>query len=101
MLTSIRCVLYKVVNEIIFMSKPVGGRGHKAPYVTTHVRVPEPVKPDVERLIEDYRSGVPGRYVTKAELIEICEAILLKKKSASKSFDNLLTVLFEHSNTAQ
>jgi hypothetical protein len=81
------------------MAKPVGGRGQKAPYTTTHVRVPEPVKADVERLINDYKLGEPGRYLSKAELAEICESILLKKKSASKSMKYLLTALFDDRNT--
>jgi hypothetical protein len=38
------------------MVKPVGGRGIKAPYKTTHVRVPIPVKHEVERLIEQFRN---------------------------------------------
>lgn len=38
------------------MSKLVGGRGKKAPYETTHVRVPVPIKSEVERLIEKFHS---------------------------------------------
>ena len=37
------------------MPKPVGGRGKKAPYQTTHLRVPVPLKPALEALIEAYR----------------------------------------------
>lgn len=39
------------------MSKPVGGRGHSAPYKSTHVRVPEPIKDRVETLKKLYFSG--------------------------------------------
>lgn len=35
--------------------KPVGGRGKTAPYISTHVRVPIPVKHIVELVIERYR----------------------------------------------
>ena len=42
------------------MIKPKGGRGQKAPYETAQVRVPVPIKPDVERLIEGYRASVLG-----------------------------------------
>lgn len=42
------------------MTKLVGGRGHKAPYETTHLRVPVPLKGDVEKLIEAYRAQVLG-----------------------------------------
>lgn len=37
------------------MDKSKGGRGKKADYKTTHVRVPIPVKPVVEKIIDDYR----------------------------------------------
>lgn len=40
------------------MSKPLGGRGRRAPYDTVMVRVPEPIKPKVEALIEEYREFV-------------------------------------------
>ncbi len=37
------------------MVKPLGGRGLKAPYETTHVRVPIPIKASVQALIDDFR----------------------------------------------
>lgn len=39
------------------MSIPKGGRGKKAPYKTVQVRCPEPVKPVVEKIIDQFRSG--------------------------------------------
>jgi hypothetical protein len=39
------------------MSKPVGGRGHKAPYQTMTVRIPIDVKEQVEEIVERFRSG--------------------------------------------
>jgi hypothetical protein len=39
------------------MSKPLGGRGKKAPYETTHVRVPVDLKPQIEEIIDSYRNG--------------------------------------------
>ena len=39
------------------MSKPVGGRGHKAPYETVIVRIPVDVKPQVEEIVERFRAG--------------------------------------------
>lgn len=75
------------------MANPVGGRGHKAPYTTTHVRVPEPVKTEVEKLIADYKAGSPGLYVGRDELIEMCRVILTQKKSAKHSLNKLLTTL--------
>jgi CHASE3 domain sensor protein len=39
------------------VSKPKGGRGKKAPYDTTVVRVPNPVLAEVEQIIDAYRNG--------------------------------------------
>ncbi len=39
------------------MSKPVGGRGKTAPYVSTHVRVPQDIKPYIEFLKDQYHEG--------------------------------------------
>lgn len=39
------------------MSKPVGGRGHKAPYETVIVRIPIDVKPQIDEIVERFRSG--------------------------------------------
>lgn len=40
------------------MVKPLGGRGQKAPYQTTQMRVPLPLKPQFEAEIERYRTSV-------------------------------------------
>jgi predicted RNase H-like nuclease (RuvC/YqgF family) len=42
-----------------FVVKPVGGRKNKAPYETTHVRVPIPIKASVEALIHEFRESLP------------------------------------------
>ena len=39
------------------MSKPVGGRGHKAPYQTMTIRIPIDVKQQVEEIVERFRDG--------------------------------------------
>ena len=39
-------------------NKPKGGRGKQAPYQTTTIRIPLPLKPSVDKLVEDYRSDV-------------------------------------------
>lgn len=38
-------------------NKQIGGRGKKAPYETTHVRIPVDLKPQVELLIEEFRNN--------------------------------------------
>lgn len=39
------------------MNKPIGGRGKKAPYKTTHVRIPIDLKSKVEELVENFREN--------------------------------------------
>jgi deoxyribodipyrimidine photolyase-like uncharacterized protein len=39
------------------MDKPIGGRGKKAPYETTHVRIPVDLKAQVEKLVEEFRDN--------------------------------------------
>lgn len=34
-----------------------GGPGHRAPYRTTHLRVPEPIKGQVQSLIDDFKKS--------------------------------------------
>lgn len=34
------------------------GRGQKAPYETTHYRIPKPIKPIVEQISEDYKRSI-------------------------------------------
>jgi len=72
-----------------------GGRGHKAPYQTTHVRVPEPIKPMVERIVDDYKNDLPFLYISRDRMIELCHQIASQKKSARQSLNKLLTTLFD------
>ena len=52
-------VRYKPVTNLLttIMSKPIGGRGRKAPYETTHVRIPIDLKPQVELLVQQFRDN--------------------------------------------
>ena len=61
--------------------KPKGGRGKTAPYETTTIRIPLPLKPDIDRIVEDYRLSVlspDSGAIAKSEdtLIPLNEAIL-------------------------
>lgn len=40
-----------------FLMKPKGGRGKKAPYETTVIRVPVPIRAEVESLIKQYQAN--------------------------------------------
>lgn len=50
---------YKPVTNLLttIMSKPIGGRGKKASYETTHVRIPVDLKPQVELLVKEFRDN--------------------------------------------
>ena len=80
------------------MPKPKGGRGHKSEHETTHVRVPVPIKPDVQRLIERfYLEG--DLYEEKVltgldEATVIARSILSQKNSARISMSKLLTAIY-------
>lgn len=98
MLTHISLILGKVVNRIMNMSAPKGGRGNKAPYETTHVRVPVPIKAEIEKLINDYKEGISTdsseTLITPTEAIELARNILRQKKSAKVSMEKLLTSIY-------
>jgi DNA repair exonuclease SbcCD ATPase subunit len=58
------------------MVKPVGGRGVKAPYETTHVRVPVPIKPKIQAMIEAFRENYqsdPGKPLTGLTIVDDLE----------------------------
>lgn len=79
------------------MSKPVGGRGKKAPYETTHVRVPLPVKDRVEELVEQFKSGslddADRLTVEECHLADEYRNLLTSNSSSNSSTDNSLTSL--------
>jgi hypothetical protein len=80
------------------MSKPAGGRGKKAPYETTHIRVPEPIKAEVQRMIDRFHgSEVETDLNLETSLsaaVVLAESILSQKKSARVSMEKLLTALY-------
>lgn len=74
-----------------------GGRGVKAPYESTHVRVPVPIKEEVEKLIEKFKSGdkeEEKQLPSLEESVEIARVILNQKKSARVSVEKLLTGIY-------
>lgn len=79
------------------MSKPVGGRGKKAPYETTHVRIPLPIKDRVEQLKEQYIAGSLeyADHLTAEDhrLANEYRNLLTSKSSDANSKDKLLTSL--------
>lgn len=91
-----------------------GGRGKKAPYNTTHVRIPEAMKPAIEQAIAQFKelaiSGKidPNKPINKIsqlsqhnksltsleEATKIAQCILRQKQSAKKSVEKLLAALY-------
>jgi hypothetical protein len=75
-----------------------GGRGVKAPYESTHVRIPLPIKDRVEILSKAYKDGtlddLEPKTVDLNNAIELAREILKKKKSARVSLENLLKAIY-------
>jgi hypothetical protein len=61
--------------------KPKGGRGQRAPYKTTHLRVPEPIKDDLQRLIDQWRDkymqGENSQLIPEQSQVDLSRAIEL------------------------
>jgi hypothetical protein len=69
------------------MSKPVGGRGHKAPYQTMTIRIPIDVKDRVEEIVEKFRDDLEmgvTRVDPDDDKISKLSKIIDKYKLASK-----------------
>lgn len=73
------------------MSKPIGGRGNKAPYEQTHVRVPLPIKGKVEELKEMFLNGS----------LESYEQLLRDDHKKAREYEKLLTGLSINSNPSR
>ena len=94
------------------MKKPIGGRGHKAPYKTTVIRVPEPIAAAVQRFVDITRekllkdevvenTPIQGEFLelkysklNYAEAVEEMNKILKQRKGAKVSMQKLLQVLY-------
>jgi len=95
-------IIIKLLQIYTMEHKPKGGRGLKAPYETTIVRVPIPVKPSVDKLIDDYRHSIdsPITYAIDNYPIPLDKAIIeakkiiASKKSARISLTKLLQVIY-------
>lgn len=79
--------------------KSKGGRGKKAPYDTTHVRVPLPVKAEVDAVVERFRNGgrTQQELVNKYDLdraIQLANDALKQKKSARATMSRFLSEMY-------
>ena len=96
--------------------KPLGGRGKKAPYKTSIMRIPNPLVDTINKLVTEYheklQTGQDTSYINttniaslqsrnsllKNEAIDLAKKILTQKKSARISLTNLLQVLYKDKN---
>lgn len=92
----------KDVNRFKTMTKPMGGRGKRAPYETTHMRVPLPLKSQIEQLIEDYRLSVlegiesqPSELTPIEEALTIAQKLLRSKTAKNDTVAKLLTSIYK------
>lgn len=79
------------------MAVSKGGRGLKAPYETTHVRVPVPIKEKIQKIIDDYKNDVDdteGDILEYEQAVELANKILKSKKGAAISLSKLLTGIY-------
>ena len=83
------------------MTKPKGGRGNKAPYESTHVRVPVPLKEEIEQRIEEYREFVTSgtqpevkKFPSLEESLDFARKVHKAKKSKVESLAKLLTSIY-------
>jgi chorismate mutase len=70
------------------MSKPVGGRGHKAPYQTMTIRIPIDVKERIEEIVERFRdNNLESTQTDNSEnnIISQLTTIIERYKTAAKS----------------
>lgn len=59
-----------------------GGAGNKAPYESTHIRVPVPIKDKVQSMVDDYKKSVlSGKPVSLDESPNVAQAIALLQQS--------------------
>lgn len=73
-----------------------GGRGLKAPYETTHVRIPTPIKDKVEELSNAFKNGqLPKTTLTSDDLIKIAQKIVSQKKSSRVSLEKFIKEVFD------
>lgn len=89
-----------------------GGRGVQVPYATKMMRVPEPIKDQIQKFIDAYRASVSegfsdveavitdlsvesgGKPLSKDEAIEKAKQIFNSRKSARVSMQKLLTAIY-------
>lgn len=106
-------VTVKLVNEVVLMAVYKGGRGNRVPYATQMMRVPTPIKDQIQQFIDSYRASVsegftdapgettelpeakPKPRLSKEEAIEKAQQIITHKESARISMSKLLSAIYQ------
>ncbi len=97
------------------MPKPKFGRGHKAPYETTHVRVPVPIQEMVQEFVDEWkelRFSEQDKLLTALEegdkfrdrielerVTEIAQNCLKQKRSARVTLSMFLSRIYQENIT--
>lgn len=94
------------------MTVPKGGRGLKAPYETTHIRIPVPIKDAVLKMSQrfkevcmngevvpftddfDFQTFGVSQTLSKDDAVQKARDILKAKKGAKVSMEKLLTAIY-------
>ena len=50
-------------TNTFYMAKSKGGRGKRLPYSTTTIRIPEALKPAVQKMVREYEEGKRDSYL--------------------------------------
>lgn len=69
-----------------------GGRGKKAPYKTVHYRIPEPIKPTVRILADEYRQLTTAQSESEAdEMLERVQSTIVNNQIINSKPDTRFT----------
>lgn len=93
-----KIITIKLITSII-MNKHKGGRGVKAPYSSRTVRVPDPVREQVDKVIEDFYSDsveTQNNIILQTEeAIVTARQILVNNKTSKRSTQYCLEKLLQ------
>lgn len=84
------------------MTKPVGGRGKKAPYQTKIKRIPLELESQIDSMITEYRANLTGAddrqensILSLADAIALVKKLMRAKKSKSDTIHKLVTGIYK------
>jgi hypothetical protein len=96
--TGIIFIIVLKLLQVYIMTIPKGGRGVKAPYETTVIRVPKPIEAQTLQQIQDFREGkkrVLEEHPSKQDMIALANSLMSAKKSKKLALEKLLQVFYK------